>query len=71
MENKDRPAFPVTKDMGYTDTGLTKREFIAGLVMQGLMSATNRDGDWTHDIKSAVEISIETADELLKQLKEQ
>ena len=39
MENKDRPAFPVTKDMGYADTGLTKREYFAGLAMQGLISS--------------------------------
>lgn len=43
--------------------GLTKREYFAGLAMQGLM-ANNNSCSITH----IIEMSIKTADELLKQL---
>lgn len=45
--------------------GLTKREYFAGLAMQGIMA----DGE-TSDIPSIAKASILIADELLKQLDE-
>lgn len=68
MENAEQNTFPVTiEDNGspsVTHLGLTKREYFAGLAMQGLLSNSERIG--TAD--RYAEISIEFADELLKQL---
>jgi hypothetical protein len=49
-------------------TGLTKREYFAGLAMQGLMTSQNQEGEWRHDIKSCAEISVQIADALLAEL---
>ncbi|WP_374464166.1 hypothetical protein [Chryseobacterium sp.] len=75
MENSNKPIYPqigstVNNENQlsevYTDEnlrGITKREYFAGLAMQGLM-ANNNSCSITH----IVEMSIKTADELLKQL---
>lgn len=44
--------------------GLTKREYFAGLAMQGLLA---KEGVWSSD-EILAQRSIEIADELLKQL---
>ena len=64
MENKNKPAYPVS-DNNYSGVGLTKREYFAGLAMQGLL-ATSRN--LSIDSKWLSEASIKYADELLKQL---
>ena len=75
MENSNKPAYPISEEMtdridsGITIyTGLTKREYFAGLAMQGILSGNeiNRTGRKTPF--SIVEMSINLADELLKQL---
>ena len=71
MENKDRPAFPVTKDMGYSDTGLSKREYFAGLAMQGVLSHRHPQTPTPNQAEDIARYSIAIADELLKQIKEQ
>ena len=63
MENGKQPISPVESDNDFL-FGLTKREYFAGLAMQGLLSNPERIG--TAD--KYAEISIEFADELLKQL---
>ena len=51
--------------------GLTKREYFAGLAMQGLISSFTEkasNGSWGLEIKETIIVAIEYADELLKQL---
>lgn len=72
MNNGDLPINVVHDVDGSIDTshgllhlGLTKREYFAGLAMQGLI-ASDPDGNISQ--RKAVELSIEYADELLKKL---
>ena len=78
MENKDKPAFPRI-DLVYASEvpreGLTKREYFAGLAMQGIMSNATAIGVLNNTnesipliMESLAKKSIELADELLKQL---
>ena len=70
MENKDRPAFPITEeqtdrieegvDMYY---GLTKREYFAAAALQGLCASDYAGGQRKH-----AEMAVELADELIKAL---
>ena len=74
MSNKHKPAFPVSaKDRenyeagGYIPDGvfgLTKREYFAGLAMQGIVS------QWQHDWfpKDHARLAVEIADALLAEL---
>ena len=51
--------------------GLTKREYFAGLAMQGLISSFTEkasNGSWGSEIKETIIVAIEYADELLAQL---
>ncbi len=66
MKNGKESAFPL---VGYRGTGLTKREYFAGLAMQGIF-ASNVEGLALDiiDIKGLVEMSVIASDELLKQL---
>lgn len=70
MENGKLSAYPCDNNNDKNHLGLTKREYFAGLAMQGLL-ATNDKGvfDTIEDFyKKAAEHSIKLADELLKQL---
>lgn len=69
MENKDQPAFPTTWDTTHrpetqTDGGLTKREYFAGLAMQGMLANPQLDIGKETIEKAAVDF----ADYLLKAL---
>lgn len=77
MENKNKPAYPVTVDWDdvqkktFTTTekqGLTKREMFAMAAMQGLLNHSNNH--WMKNItpEGYAKKAIELADELLKQL---
>lgn len=82
MENKDKPAYPVTLDWCivekkvYTTTekqGLTKREMFAMAAMQGILAKHGLPSEWTDEdladkIKSVSIASVIVADQLLKQL---
>ena len=51
--------------------GLTKREYFAGLAMQGLISSFTEKasyGGWGTEIEETIKCAIDYADELLKQL---
>lgn len=76
MKNKDKSAFPPLPSYTDDERGLTKREYFAGMAMQGIMSndvlftnilkdmkidCTNRDN--CHAV-----FAVKQADELLKQL---
>ena len=74
MKNADKPINPVLTQspslQNDTSLGLTKREYFAGLAMQGLISSC--DWNFTTFNKDLIEATsknaIELADELLKQL---
>jgi hypothetical protein len=82
MENKDKPAFGFVDNRsnsneycngvpynGEIHYGLTKREYFAGLAMQGLLATYL--GHYVvilNDKSTIARLSIELADELLKQL---
>ena len=66
-------AFPTLEQGGdlqkwFTSGGLTKREYLAAMAMQGLCVNTGRNGLNTPE--SIAERSVETADELLKALEQ-
>ena len=51
--------------------GLTKREYFAGLAMQGLISSFTEKasyGGWGTEIEETIKCAIDYAEELLKQL---
>jgi hypothetical protein len=51
--------------------GLTKREWFAGMALQGLVAGTlHRHGCAAYDRRSIAKTAVETADALLKQLAE-
>ena len=82
MKNADKPINPIFTDSGYPVsedriyksiiTGLTKREYFAGLAMQGLLANCNggmtSGGSRTFSPNGISELAILHADELLKQL---
>lgn len=72
MKNKEKGAFACASETIYQQ-GLTKREYFAGLAMQGLLTRVpNRQGGETDlgvdEAKRIVIESVIIADELLKQL---
>lgn len=66
MKNAEQSAFP-TQDMNSYYHGLTKREYFAGLAMQGLLANSYPDIVSLHE-KKVSEWAIAVSDELLKQL---
>ena len=67
LENKnaDRSAFACAGDSCVWTEGLTKREYFAGLAMQGMLA--NKDASDFTSFTTA-EVAIRYADELLEQL---
>lgn len=74
MENKDRAAFPFVinnaNGQNQFDTGLTKREYFAGLAMQAYISQDDNDecsveaiAEWSVDNADALIEALEKADE--------
>ena len=79
MKNADKPINPIVqeenigqggKDLMCTEYGLTKREYFAGLAMQGLLALPDKGtfGSFDEAIEWICEVSVKFADELLKQL---
>lgn len=85
MKNADKPIYPTTsqkineteffeynlpnKEKQYS--GLTKREYFAGLALQGLISSFTEKasyGGWGTEMEATIKCAIDYADELLKQL---
>jgi len=72
MKNSDMPAMPQDYELFCNavgicpteGTGLTKREYFAGQVMQGLAS----DGQFEGDLEQVAKISVSWADALLTEL---
>ncbi len=79
MKNADKPINPIVQEENIgqggkilmcTEYGLTKREYFAGLALQGIIAGRKDELYKIKDetIKIYVELSIKSADELLKQL---
>lgn len=70
MKNSDQPAYPILDpNSSYYREGLTKREYFAGLAMQGILASGI---PWKHKMTTK-EIAVEcthVADALLKQLEQ-
>lgn len=66
MKNRDMPAYPIEWEAYVEEsshTGLTKREYFAGLAMAGGQAPCN-----LHDHASVAEWSVGLADALLEEL---
>ena len=74
MKNEDKPINPIPEHFDKyqnENIGLTKREYFAGLAMQGLISSFTEKasyGGWGTEMKETIKCAIDYADELLKQL---
>lgn len=72
MNNADKPINAVLTQsaslQNETSLGLTKREYFAGLALQGLCANYLRDNITGWEIKTYDAEAVELADELLKQL---
>ncbi|MEQ1560414.1 MAG: hypothetical protein ABL933_17380 [Methyloglobulus sp.] len=64
MTDPNAPAYPLNLN-DVTETGLTKREYFAGLVFQGLLSDPN-----VEKIPIAAKAAVEYADFLIEALNE-
>lgn len=64
MENGKQPAFASTDGKTFANDGLTKREYFAGLAMQGLLAYP----DITNSAYIIAKESVIQADALLKAL---
>lgn len=75
MSNKDYPAYPLVHGNTVEAIGLTKRELIAAMAMQGILSnsfvaeAMNGEGEGDQHAKDIATASILAADALLEALK--
>ena len=71
IENKNRPAFPTLFEDEHGQQGaiggLTKREYVATLALQGILANSTTS---LTSIENNVRIAIKHTDEFLKQLKE-
>jgi len=69
-ENSKQPIYPSIVGVSHTDKenlGLTKREYFAGLAMQGILATGKMN---LNEQKECINFSIKMADELLKQLEQ-
>lgn len=64
MNNADMPAMPVENTSDYYH-GLTKREYFAGLAMQGLLGEDVNHG---YNVRTVAKWAVEQADALLYEL---
>lgn len=73
MENGKQPAFAAVCDNAnpYLQEGLTKREYFAGLAMQGLLSNDEHIKEEKSYPDITADLAIQYADALLKALEEQ
>lgn len=76
MKNSEEPALPTKEEFDsvvYNYMGLTKREYFAGLAMQGLLSNSAwmkefEGGEYIMPADVVSELSTRMADQLLKEL---
>lgn len=71
-DNANYPAFPIVNpETGTLYDGLTKREYFAGLAMQGLISSFTEKasiGMWGSEMEQTTECAVRYADALLLEL---
>jgi hypothetical protein len=69
MENGEQLAFAMLDPNGnYTQYGLTKREYFAGLAMQGMLSSCSNALITENVLKQLPILSVQFADSLLAEL---
>lgn len=71
MKNSEQPINPLPSDVDSSKIeciGLTKREFFAGLAMQGMISSNQNLNLSIEEAQCIASQSVQFADELLKQL---
>jgi len=66
VSNGDSPANPINSAMGLKYEGLTKREYFAGLAMQGLISYYGSENNTAPE--ACAKRTLEMTDALLKEL---
>lgn len=66
MNNSKKPAFPVPYSQCKQEEGMTKREWFAGMALQGIIASRSNAYHSGNDIEQAVKI----ADGLLAKLAE-
>lgn len=62
MNNGDEPAFPVVSPLGESYSGLTRRDWFAGMAMQGILAHYGHQGS----SEKLAEYAFEHADAMLK-----
>ena len=62
MKNSERTVFPIEQDWKPELSGLTKREYFAGIAMQGALAG----GYGIDSVKAAVQFADELLEELSK-----
>lgn len=73
MNNANEPAFPCGPDGYEPDWGMTKREFISAMCLQGILSnyaANSNPGDTKSAHENDVSVAVMYADALLAALEE-
>lgn len=68
MNNKDYPAYPVVAGNTVEAIGLTKRELMAAMAMQGFCANSNVGWSTKGTVNNIVESSVHIADSLLDEL---
>ena len=69
--NSKEPAFPLVETEAVRESvslGLTKREYFAGLAMQGLISKTGFTTTYENKQKNLAQEAVKFADSLLSEL---
>ncbi len=64
MTNPNDPAFPANSGL----SGLTKREWFAGMILPGFISGRQFLGPAAEDFKAAAKIAVALADALIAEL---
>jgi hypothetical protein len=69
MENGKQPITPINYDAAYSSEGLTKREYFAGLAMQGILSSNTEGLAHGHiDMSGIIQSAVRASDALLGEL---
>lgn len=62
MKNGEQPINPITEDTLLASTGLTKREYFAGLAMQGVLSHNSPNNYTPNQAEDIIRLSVNLAD---------
>lgn len=69
MTNPNDPTFPVRNyGVEMAEKGITKREYFAGLAMQGLLMSAFKDGGFSCDYESISMSALSATDALIAEL---